>query len=276
MLGRLGLLLLSGLTTLAAGCAGPTLYERLGKREGITAVIDDFAGRFFADPTLSNARVSRRFAVIDIGVFREHIINQVCAAAGGPEKYAGRNMKDAHAGLRISNRDYDRFVELWKITLTARKVPDPEAREVLGLLEAQRKDIVDESPPDPKSLYARLGGRKAVEKVVDESLALLVKDMESANPQVVNPRVKARLAAIHVPAVRDHLVALICEKAGGPETYIGRDMTSSHVGLQITDKEFDGFLAAVGKVLDDNKVGGKEKEELAAMMSGQRKAIVGK
>jgi hemoglobin len=265
----------SAAVILLSGCQA-SLYERLGKREGITAAVDDFAGRFFAETRFDNARVKRRFAVISIAAFRDHVINQLCSAAGGPEKYTGRDMKSSHVGLRISNKEYDVFIDLWKKTLTDRKVPPQETKEVLDLLEAQRKDIVDESHPDPKSLYARLGGRAGITKVTDAFLEKLTADMNSAEPKIVNAKAKARFAGVHVPLVREHFINLIGELSGGPETYIGRDMTASHAGMAITEKEFDGFVALLGEVLAHAGVGAKEKDEVLAVMKAQKAAIVGK
>lgn len=140
------LLILLGLA--ATGCAsaptagptasGPSLYDRLGQKPAITAVVDRFVANVAAD-----ARINGRFATTDIPKLKAHLVDQVCMATGGPCVYTGRNMKTAHAGMKISTADFNALVEDLVAALDHFKVPEKEKSELLALLGPMKADIVE-------------------------------------------------------------------------------------------------------------------------------------
>lgn len=127
-----------------AGCAGtePTagksLYDRLGRKTAISAVVDQFVANVGAD-----SRINGRFATTDIPRLKGHLVDQVCMATGGPCAYNGRDMKTTHAGMKISNGDFGALVEDLVKALDSFKVPAQEKAELLGLLGPMKKDIVE-------------------------------------------------------------------------------------------------------------------------------------
>src|ERR1700704_6261998 len=74
---------------------------------------------------------------------RQLIVDQLCAATGGPCVYTGRDMKTAHGGLGITGKDWDASVTLLVATLDKFSVPAKEKDEVLGAIGGLKKDIVD-------------------------------------------------------------------------------------------------------------------------------------
>jgi len=121
-----------------------------------------------------------------------------------------------------------------------------------------------------KSLYERLGGKAAIEAVVDDVVARL-----AADPRILaNERVKKRLEAIHVPSLKIHFVNQLCEAAGGPCKYTGRDMKMAHAGLEITSREFDITVEHLVASLDKFRVGEREKKEILALLGPMKKDIV--
>lgn len=114
-----------------------SLYERLGGKAAIIAVVDDFTARVATD-----RRVSRFFAQIDITAFRARLVDQLCEASGGPCKYTGKDMRTAHQELGIAHADFDAVVEDLVITLDKFKVPEREKNELLAVLMPMRKDVV--------------------------------------------------------------------------------------------------------------------------------------
>jgi hemoglobin len=115
-----------------------SLYERLGGKGAITAVVDDFVGRVAADQ-----RINSFFATTDIPTLKMHLVNQICQASGGPCKYTGRDMKTAHRGMGVSNAHFDALVGDLVATLDKFKVPAKEKNELLSVLGPMRKDIVE-------------------------------------------------------------------------------------------------------------------------------------
>lgn len=116
-----------------------SLYDRLGGKGAIEAVIDDFLGRVAADE-----RINSGFAVGHVPRLRQRLVELVCAASGGPCVYSGRDMTTAHAGMKITNAQFDALVGHLVGSLDKFKVPDAEKNDLLGLLGPMRSQIVEE------------------------------------------------------------------------------------------------------------------------------------
>ncbi|GAB1722528.1 MAG: group 1 truncated hemoglobin [Nitrospira sp. CR1.1] len=115
-----------------------SLYERLGGKPAITAVVDQFVANVAAD-----GRINSRFATTDIPKLKGHLIDQVCQATGGPCKYQGREMKPTHVGMQISSADFGALVQDLVAALDKFNVPAGEKGELLALLGPMKKDIVE-------------------------------------------------------------------------------------------------------------------------------------
>jgi len=76
------------------------------------------------------------------------LIDQVCEAAGGPCKYAGRSMKEAHAGMGVTSGEFDALVQDLVATLNHFKVGKKEQDEILGVLGPLKTDIVEVDSSD--------------------------------------------------------------------------------------------------------------------------------
>lgn len=128
-----------GKTTMPA--KDKSLYERLGGYDAIAAVSDEFIGR------LATGKLLGRFVV---GLsddskkkLRQHLVDFLCNATGGPCLYLGRDMKTSHTGLGINEADWKEGVDDLVATLDKFKVPEREKSEVLGAVSGLKKDIVE-------------------------------------------------------------------------------------------------------------------------------------
>jgi hemoglobin len=131
---------------LIVACAGPApqtytgkdaLYQELGRSEGITKVVDLFFQRLNAD-----ARINTLFANVDHDDLRRLVIEQLCAASGGPCTYTGRSMEEAHSGLNLTNKDFDAFVEDLVTAMNQAKVPKATQKKLLAILGPMRPQVV--------------------------------------------------------------------------------------------------------------------------------------
>ena len=122
------------------GTMKKSLYERLGGYNAIAAVVDDFVGRLVADKQFERFFVGH--STDSKKRIRQHIVDQFCAAAGGPCIYTGRTMKDSHMGLNISEADWDAAAKHLVATLDKFKVPEKEKGELLGALGGMKDQIV--------------------------------------------------------------------------------------------------------------------------------------
>jgi len=124
----------------AAAQQQKTLYQRLGGYDAIAAVTDDFVGRLATDPQLK--RFFGGLSVDSQKKLRQHVVDFLCSATGGPCLYTGRDMRTAHTGLGITEADWNASVVHLTATLDKFKVPEKEKGEVLGAIGGLKGDIV--------------------------------------------------------------------------------------------------------------------------------------
>ena len=118
-----------------------SLYLRLGGYDALAAVTDDYLGRLTTD-----AQMKRFFVGASADSqkkIRQHIVDFLCAATGGPCAYIGRDMKTAHKGLGITEEDWNIAVKHLVATLNKFKVPEKEQKEVAAAITTLKADIVE-------------------------------------------------------------------------------------------------------------------------------------
>jgi hemoglobin len=121
------------------GAAGVerSLFERLGGKEAISAVVDDFVANVAAD-----TRINARFAKTDIAHLKLMLVDQICEATGGPCTYTGKSMREAHKGMNITEPEFNALVEDLTRSLDKFNVPEREKTELLTALGGMKGDIV--------------------------------------------------------------------------------------------------------------------------------------
>ena len=118
----------------------PSLYKRLGGREGIAIVVGDFTANMAGD-----ARVNERFKgakPAELEKFKSNLADQICEATGGPCSYLGKDMKTAHTGMKISEGEWTATVENLVKALDKNNVDTKSKGELLGAIGPMKKDIV--------------------------------------------------------------------------------------------------------------------------------------
>ena len=127
-------------TTTTQPSADKSLYERLGGIDAIKLVVKDFVNEQVA----KDDRINKKFFNnVDLPKLEEHLVNQICEATGGPCKYAGKDMKAAHAGMGISSADFDALVEDLVKSLNKFKVAAADQKALLGILGPMKAQIVE-------------------------------------------------------------------------------------------------------------------------------------
>ena len=127
-----------------------------------------------------------------------------------------------------------------------------------------------------KTLYERLGGEGAISAVVDDFVARAAADTRNVNftrqghPNQWDP------SPANVAKLKRRLVEFIGMATGGPQKYTGRDMVTSHTGMNITESEFNALAGHLKASLDKFKVPQKEQDELIAIVATTKDQIVGK
>ncbi|GDY06993.1 group 1 truncated hemoglobin [Planctomycetia bacterium] len=121
----------------------PSLYERLGGVYAIAAVVDDFIDRIMVDSRLNaNPKVDEAHHRVSKAGFKYLVTEQVCWAAGGPQIYTGKSMRDSHAHLDITELEWQSFLDDLRQTFDKFEVPAAERAELFAIVESTKSDIV--------------------------------------------------------------------------------------------------------------------------------------
>ncbi len=115
-----------------------SLYERLGRSEGIAAVV-----KRFVEVTGSDPRISVFFINADKARLEAMMVEHICELTGGPCKYTGKSMKESHTGMKVKQDHFDAFMDDLAKTLDEMKVPAREQGEVLGAFNSLKGDVVE-------------------------------------------------------------------------------------------------------------------------------------
>ena len=119
------------------------LYERLGGLKGITVVVDDFINRLVANKTLNkNPAINAGRKSSPAPYLKFQVSQLICELAGGPCKYTGQAMKESHAHLNISEKEWGVMVKEFQKSLDKFKVPAAEQKELFDMVGKTKADIV--------------------------------------------------------------------------------------------------------------------------------------
>ena len=115
-----------------------SLFERLGGKSAIVAVVDEFVTRCVLDK-----RINKKFAKSDAARLKAMLVDQICNASGGGCEYRGRDMKTAHQGMGVTDAEFGALVENLVGALDKFKVQQAEKDELLRLLSPMKPSIVE-------------------------------------------------------------------------------------------------------------------------------------
>ena len=204
-------------------------------------------------------------------------VTTVVSAAGSAEAGSTKSMfcaachgldgNNAYASAPLAGQSTTRFFESMGTYKAGKRLHPVMNILSMGLSEQDVQDLAmyyaSQKPLDLKhaSLYWRLGGPDVINTAVDE-LIKVAKD---------DPRLGDRFLGDRAPKLKE----LLCQVAGGPCSYTGRDMKAVHTDLNISEEEFAAVADNLGKVLDAIKVAEPEKNELVGLIIPMKEDIVG-
>jgi len=117
-----------------------SLYSRLGGRDGIAIVVDDFVVNAVADPRIGPAFKALQPA--QVFKLKSNIADFVCDATGGPCAYLGRSMKESHKGLALTKEDVDACNMALDRALDKNKVAAADKAQVMKVVQGLMPDLV--------------------------------------------------------------------------------------------------------------------------------------
>ena len=118
--------------------ANGSLYERLGRKEGVTRITRDLIGLHLANPMVK----TRYENVGDMERVERRVIEFFCAGAGGPETYTGKDMVATHKGMNISEQEFVAVIDDAMAALEKNGIDAPTRGEVLGILWSLKNEVI--------------------------------------------------------------------------------------------------------------------------------------
>jgi hemoglobin len=120
-----------------------SLYDRLGGLAPISVVVSDFIDALVPDSVLNaNPAIDAARKRVPAPYLKYNVTALVCQATGGPCQYQGRGMKESHAHLNITEKEWDRMVTIFKEVLAKHQVPAKETQELSEIIDSTKTDIV--------------------------------------------------------------------------------------------------------------------------------------
>lgn len=126
----------------SSGTAAPasSVYQRLGGREGIAGIVDDFVVNAQADPRIGPA--FKAIPPAKLGPVKSNMADFICDATGGPCAYLGKSMKDTHKGMKLGKEDIDAFNAALGRALDKHRVSAADKAQVIKLTESVAPDVM--------------------------------------------------------------------------------------------------------------------------------------
>lgn len=115
-----------------------SLYERIGGEAAVDAAVD-----LFYRKVLSDDRISKYFDTVDMDRQRAKQKAFLTFAFGGPNSYSGKDMRAAHAKLKLSEADFNAVMENLGNTLTELNVPGELIAEAAAIAMSVKNDVLN-------------------------------------------------------------------------------------------------------------------------------------
>ena len=120
-----------------------SLYDRLGGVYPISAVVDTFIELLLVNDVLNaNPAIDAARKRVPAAGIKYHVTALVCRETGGPCKYTGRTLKESHAHLNISEKEWQAMLADLHRVMNNYRVPAKEQAELVAIVESTKKEIV--------------------------------------------------------------------------------------------------------------------------------------
>jgi hemoglobin len=115
-----------------------SLFERLGGTEGIEAIASDVVDRHLVNPI-----IKPYFAKVeDVDALKSLVADFFNMGTGGPAQYQGRDMRSAHLGMNLNERDLVSAIDDVLAVLDSREIAPSARAEVLTILYTFKEEIL--------------------------------------------------------------------------------------------------------------------------------------
>lgn len=95
-----------------------SLYKQLGERSGIASIVEDLLYLIVEDD-----RVNEQFRGVDVRQFHTNLTDQLCELSGGPCTYSGREMRESHADMNVTDTQFNALAENLILAMEQNNIP---------------------------------------------------------------------------------------------------------------------------------------------------------
>lgn len=241
------------------------LWDRLGGEEVVVQIVDEFFTTASADPKVNMDRSGKH--PVDPKKFKKLLVEQISSITGGPYQYTGKQMKDAHKGMKITEAEFNATADHLKKALEKFQVASADVNAVMQEFGKLKKDIVEPPVvvvPPKKALWERLGELAGAKKIANAYLLNVLTD-----PKVDFDR-KGRYL-INKDLFTEDLTALISKAAEGP---LARGVHLGGPGVGLTALQKEAAAASFKKTLQDLKIADADATELSSKIDANLRQFV--
>jgi hemoglobin len=229
-----------------------TVYAKCGGIFGVSAFADRCMDKWMADATLNaNEAVATWHQKAQRCGFKFLVVQILGNLTGGPQRYTGRPIDEAHKHLNISGEEWDRFMEIFYSVCEEFQLPDDLVGDLTALMISMEFDCVvqpgETAPRDPgpalprgSSLYARCGGVYPLALFADRVVDALLQDERICIPCDGQKRNEASLKYL--------FTELMCSASGGPEVITAGNFEETM--LLLPKAAWEVFIATVQVAAD--------------------------
>jgi len=119
-----------------------SLYERLGGRDGITAIVDEVVEAHLANPAINARFLPLKNDPEHFTQVRQHLIEFFSMGSGGPQEYSGKDMHTAHVGMNINQGEYMSVIDDVLLTLDKKNIDEQSKKDVLAILYSLKGQMI--------------------------------------------------------------------------------------------------------------------------------------
>lgn len=119
-----------------------SLYERLGKYDGIVAIVDDIVEAHMKNPVIKARFLPYKETPENLITTKKHLVNFLCAGSGGAQQYTGRDMPETHRGMNISEAEYMAALDDIMMALDQHQISEETKKDILAIAYSLKNQII--------------------------------------------------------------------------------------------------------------------------------------
>jgi hemoglobin len=120
-----------------------SLFQRLGGKEGISAIVDDVVEAHMVNPEIKDRFLPFK-GTPELEIAKEHLTEFFISGSGGPAEYTGRDLKTVHAGMQITHKEYMAATDDAMAVLSKHSIDEETQKDVLAIFWSLKDMIIEQ------------------------------------------------------------------------------------------------------------------------------------